>query len=211
MATRPFIYPRNGSFRIRCRGGLPHWELDRGIYFVTWRLADSLPAAARSKIRDFRSRQDPLRYPPATSAEKLHIQRLIFGEFEKWLDRGLGSCVLRDERASKIIRDALHFFDGERYQLISWAIMPNHVHVVFMLFKGSEIGRVVSSWKRFTARECNRLLGRSGSLWQRDYYDRLVRDMEELQRTVRYVMNNPAKAGLDPWPWTWMRDDLELG
>ena len=79
--------------------------------------------------------------------------------------------------------------------------MPNHVHVIVRLFCGSELGRVVHSWKSYTAKAANRLLGRVGEFWAREYYDRCIRDEREFLRTVRYVLENPVKAGLVDWPY----------
>ena len=97
--------------------------------------------------------------------------------------------------------DTWRHFDGERYRLITWCVMPNHVHVIVRLFRGSELARVVHSWKSYTANVANRLLARSGEFWAREYYDRCLRDEQELLRTVRYVLENPAKAALVDWPY----------
>ena len=81
--------------------------------------------------------------------------------------------------------------------------MPNHVHVICRLLPGQKLPDVVRSWKVYSAREANRILGRSGALWQREYYDRLIRREGELDRAVQYVLSNPAKAGLEGWKWVW--------
>ena len=82
--------------------------------------------------------------------------------------------------------------------------MPNHVHVVVRLLPGNKLADVVHSWKSFTAKRANELLGRSGSFWQREYYDHLIRDEQELERAMRYVSENPVKAGLRDWKWVWV-------
>jgi len=81
--------------------------------------------------------------------------------------------------------------------------MPNHLHVVFRLFPGRDLAKVVGAWKSYTAREANRILGRNGAFWQREYYDRLIREEGEFDRAVQYVLNNPVRAGLLDWPWVW--------
>jgi REP element-mobilizing transposase RayT len=85
--------------------------------------------------------------------------------------------------------------------------MPNHVHVLFEV-GAVPMAKVVQSWKRFTANRANALLGRKGSLWREDYWDTFMRDVEHEERTVRYIRNNPVKAGLvkdwKAWPWTYV-------
>ena len=99
------------------------------------------------------------------------------------------------------MRDALEFLNGKRIRLLAWCVMPNHVHLVFRILPGQRLSTVMHSLKSFTANKANKLLGRSGQFWQREYYDRMVRDAEELERAIRYVLNNPEKAGLVEWPW----------
>jgi REP element-mobilizing transposase RayT len=84
--------------------------------------------------------------------------------------------------------------------------MPNHVHVVLRLSPGQELAAVVHSWKSYTAKQANQILRRSGSWWGREYYDHLIRDGDELDRIIRYVKNNPIKAGLKDWVWVWGQD-----
>ncbi len=82
--------------------------------------------------------------------------------------------------------------------------MPNHVHVVARLFPGQTLATVLHSWKSFTAKRANLILGLHGAFWQREYYDHLLRNEEELERVVRYVADNPAKANLKDWKWVWV-------
>jgi REP element-mobilizing transposase RayT len=98
---------------------------------------------------------------------------------------------------------ALRFWHGKKYRLVAWCIMPNHVHVVCRLLPGQRLADVVKSWKVYTARQANRMLGRSGPLWEREYYDRLIRREGELDRAVQYVLSNPEKAGLEDWNLVW--------
>ena len=104
---------------------------------------------------------------------------------------------MRDARIAGIVANAIEYFDEARYRLIAWCVMPNHVHVVF---SGVErLDRVIHSWKSFTAKAENDLIGRTGAFWQDGYYDRTVRDSRELSATIEYVLGNPAKAGLKEW------------
>jgi len=156
-----------GTVEVHKRKRLPHWDTQHGIYFVTFNLFDAIPRHVR--------------------AEKL-------GES---LDDSHGACFMRDSRIAKIVADALTHFDGTRYELFAWCVMPNHVHVVLTL--ADRIDRVVQGWKSFTSKAANKLLGREGAFWHEDYFDRTVRDSRELHNTIEYVLNNPAKAGLRDW------------
>src|SRR5262245_1225179 len=94
------------------------------------------------------------------------------------------------------MEEALLLFDGVRYRLHAWTIMPNHVHVLLTPLTGWPLGGLVGSWKRFVGREANVLLGRSGAFWQRDYWDRFTRNEAHLGASKTYIDFNPVKAGL---------------
>ena len=115
---------------------------------------------------------------------------------ERWLDAGYGSCILRRPRCAEIVAEALRYFDGQRVAIISSVVMPNHVHMVFVQNNESPLEKLVRSWKSFTSRRINSLMGREGSLWQRDYFDRLVRNEKHFANCLRYIRRNPAKARL---------------
>jgi REP element-mobilizing transposase RayT len=167
------------------RGYLPHFDSAETIQFVTFRLADSLPKAVAEVLAKL----------PNSLAETDHR-----------LDGGLGSCWLKEPSVAQVVEEAILHFDGRCYRLLAWCIMPNHVHVVVEPIEGNHIGGIVHSWKSFSADQANRLLGRSGSFWHRDYFDRFIRDEGHLTRTIEYVENNPVKAGLvttiAEWRWS---------
>jgi len=104
--------------------------------------------------------------------------------------------VMRRPECALVVDAALRHFDGERCDQIASVVMPNHVHALFRLREGEALEQVLHSWKRFTARRINAMLGARGHLWQRDYFDRLVRDYAHLGRCVRYIRKNPEKATL---------------
>ncbi|MHB1319096.1 MAG: transposase [Anaerolineae bacterium] len=132
-------------------GYLPHWDAPNIIQSITFRLADSLPASLELR-RELES------VPDTPSAR---IERV-----ESLLDAGRGSCALRDPRAALIVEDALMYFDGDRYRLLAWVVMPNHVHVLIEVIEGHALSRIVQSRKTRTAYDCNRLLGRRGRFWE---------------------------------------------
>jgi REP element-mobilizing transposase RayT len=102
-----------------------------------------------------------------------------------------------------MVASAIRYFDGQRYRLYAWCVMPNHVHAVLQPLGGWRLAQILHSWKSFTAKRANVLLNRDGEFWQREYYDRMLRDEREFLRAVRYVGDNPVKAGLRDWPWVW--------
>lgn len=194
--------PQFGSVTIRDRGYLPHWEAEGACYFITFRLADSLPSAVsqamhaeRQLLATSAARRDLL------EVERRRAQKLSSRRLEALLDEGSGSCPLRNPAVAEIVSNALRFWKDKRYRLLAWVVMPNHVHVVLKLFPGEKLASIVHSWKSFTAREANRALRRRGEFWEREYYDHLIRNENELQRAVDYVQRNPSAAGLTPWEW----------
>jgi putative transposase len=180
---------------IHTRGYLPHWDLPGTTQALTYRLADALPA----EVLDRLIRETPCR--PDGSPDQLARRHRI----EAWLDSGHGSCVLTRPDIAPVIRDAWRHGTGTDYELIAWAIMPNHVHLVIRLRPERSLGTVVRSWKSWTARHINTALGQQGQVWQEDYWDRMIRDDEHLWSTIRYIEHNPVAAGLaaEPGAWPW--------
>jgi putative DNA methylase len=112
------------------------------------------------------------------------------------LDQGHGRRDLADPIIAELVQNALLSFDGERYALLAWCVMPNHVHVLVEARSGYRLDRVVHSWKSYTGVAANRALGRAGAYWAREYFDRFMRDDEHLARTAAYIEGNAVKAGL---------------
>jgi REP element-mobilizing transposase RayT len=192
--------PRWGSVTIRDRGRLPHWEVEGGTYFITFRLFASLPKRALAEIGAEQQRLQK-QTKRLTQAEHLKLQRAAFAKLEAYLDAGTGACVLRDARVAATIVENLKHFEAERYRLFAWCVMPNHVHVALKMFPKYSLQRVVQSWKSFTSKKANALLDRNGAFWQREYFDRLIRDESELRRVISYIAKNPENAGLRNWKW----------
>jgi REP element-mobilizing transposase RayT len=191
--------PRFGEVTVRDRGRLPHWEKDSGLYFITFRLLDSLPQSVLQKLEaEAKSSTANL---PISTAKKAEQERVRTRLIERYLDRGSGSCSLRNPQIASMVADALRFGNDRDYRLFGWCVMPNHVHVVIRLLPGRKLSTILHSWKSFTAKKANQLLGRMGPFWQREYYDHLIRNGEEFDAALKYVQNNPAKAGLKNWQW----------
>ena len=176
------------------RGYLPHLEVAGRTTGITFRLADSLP-------RDVVGRWKQMLLGKSHEEAKIELRRRIAA----WEDAGRGHCWLLRNECAAAVEEALLHFDGDRYRLVEWCVMPNHVHVLLRLEPGQSFERIVRSWKNFTAKRINAMVGRSGSLWAPDYFDRLIRDGEHLANARRYVRMNPVKAGrcLSPEKWRW--------
>ena len=177
---------------------LPHWQQEGAVYFVTFRLADSVPSRLLGQWAD--EREAWLRVHPepwSFEIDREYHQRFS-GALEQWLDESHGACSLRRNDCAKIVVETLRHFEGERDVLISGVVMPNHVHCLFVQNPEWPLEKLIRSWKGFTARQINKLLGRVGSFWQRDYFDRLVRDQNHFTNCVRYIRRNPEKANLRP-------------
>jgi REP element-mobilizing transposase RayT len=200
--------PRFGEVTIRDRGRLPHWEKDSGTYFITFRLADSLPKAVLDRIESERQaiiKTASQMHRPLSADEQRRIHQLSTPVIEQFLDSGAGACHFNNAAVAAELATAFTHFEGKRYRLFAWCVMPNHGHVVARLFPGQTLAGVVHSWKSFSAKQANRILGSRGAFWQREYYDRLLRSEEELARAIRYVAENPVKGKLKNWRWVWVR------
>lgn len=182
------------------RRKLPHWEAEGVAYFVTFRLADSLPKDVQDRAKEYQRTLDRIRLR-GSEAEIRRAERDLFRYSEAHLDKGFGSCCLFDPRAAGIVWESLHFKNGIRYHLSAAAVMPNHVHVVFSMLTSEPLDAVTHTWKSYTSNRINKLLGRSGRLWEPESFDHIVRSPASLARFIRYVAKNPRKAHLDDWPW----------
>jgi REP element-mobilizing transposase RayT len=172
------------------RGYLPHRDEPGLTQFVTFHLADSFPAALRSE------------WAGMLQVEEDRERRR---QLERYLDQGRGECHLRQPQVAMRVEKSLLFRHGSDYELIAWVLMPNHLHVLFVV-GAAPMSRTVENWKKFTAHEANKLLRRRGQFWADDYWDTYMRDAAHTLKTRQYIENNPVKAGLvrEPaeWPWS---------
>ncbi len=197
------VNKRNGAY-------LPHWTQTGAMYAVTFHLADSLPAEVLEQWRMERDRivqNAESQGRELTLHEQQELVRLYSDKIESYLNAEHGKCYLRETKIAEIVTNALKHFDSERYDLIAWVIMPNHVHAVLKPYEGFEVSDLMHSWKSYTANKANEFLGRTGMFWQSEYYDHLIRDQEDFVHQVNYVLSNPSKAGLADWPWAGAKMD----
>ncbi|MDR0381613.1 MAG: transposase [Oscillospiraceae bacterium] len=191
--------PPNPQFQgWHSRGYLSHFDSPNTIQSITIRLADSVPASVISAWKE------ELHILQTTSADDSSMAKLR-DKIEKYEDARYGNCYLRNPQIAEVVRDALFHFDGKRYRLLEWCIMPNHVHVMIEVLHTDTTSKIVHSWKSFTANRANAILGRSGSFWMPDYFDRYIRDERHFNIVRNYIRNNPVKAGLvkkqSDWEW----------
>ena len=190
--------------KIRHGAHLPHWTVEGAAYFITFRLVDSLPRRVfegwlfeRENI--VKTAEQMGRTLSAQEEKRLH--ELHSDKVETYLDVGHGACFMKNDRIAMIVAETLRHFNGERYDLGAWCVMPNHVHVVVLPRLGQELPDILHSWKSFSAKEANKELGRTGEFWQAESYDHLIRDEADFWRCVEYVLDNPGKARLKDWKW----------
>jgi REP element-mobilizing transposase RayT len=152
---------------------------------ITYRLADSLPLEVAQRLASELQEEE---------GESLYRKRI-----EAFLDAGHGACVLARPEIAQIVIDAWNHFDGVRYDLHAWVVMPNHVHVLIAMCQTS-LSEVVHGWKSYTARKINAALGQAGKLWQEDYWDRYIRSAQHYLAAVEYILSNPgARASSPAW------------
>ena len=207
------------------RRNLPHWYRPGAVHFVTYRLAGTIPRPVLDALREERSRR--LREKPDEEAQRRSWRRRaharFFADYDRYLDTHRDIDWLAAPRIAALVRQNLYHHDGGLYYLLTYCIMPNHVHALLQptadltppenaaehdeedTIPGGPLTAIMRSLKSYTGREANKLLGRSGQFWQRESYDHWVRDGGELQRLIEYVVWNPVKAGLarEPAAWCW--------
>lgn len=172
------------------RGYIPHFDQEGFTQFITFRLADSVPQKVldkwRSQLADGEITDTDLRR-----------------RTEYYLDQNYGEGSLSKPAIGNLVQEALLKWDGERYRLIAWVIMPNHVHLLLQPLAGLTVSKILHSMKSFTSHEANKLLKRTGHFWAKEYYDRYIRDSRHFASTIAYIENNPVKARLCRTPEEW--------
>ena len=194
----------------RSRGYVPHFEDSLLVPSLVFRLHDAVPT---SVVRGWRDELAWIKGLPASDPREIQLRKLI----ARYEDAGHGACWLRDPRIAALVEEALLHFDDQRYRLIAWCVMPNHVHALVETRKEWPLATVVHSWKSFTAHRANPILKRSGDFWLREYFDRFIRDDRHFANAIGYIEMNPVKAGLaataEEWRWSsaWRRGGEEKG
>jgi putative transposase len=183
--------PRDRPHYWHSRGYLPHYDEPGLFQMLTFRLHDALPAHKMAELNRGANRLTPGQ---------------VRGALEGYLDAGCGACYLRDPRIAAIAQQTLLHFDEERYNLLAWVVMPNHMHVLAQLRRAYPLSKVLQSWKGYIANQSNKVLGRHGTFWQHEYYDRYIRNADHYRNAIAYIEGNPVKARLvdapEKWPYS---------
>ncbi|GDY13228.1 hypothetical protein LBMAG53_21060 [Planctomycetota bacterium] len=191
VTSRGWYRPRN----------LPHFDGAQKLQCITYRLADSLPVHVAERRADERD----------SKADPAYRKRI-----DRYLDTGHGSCCLSHSEIAQAIVDTWTRFDPERYRLHAWVVMPNHVHVLIAIQAAWSLAKIVQSWKSWTGKRIKQVTTLSTG-WQRDYWDRYIRDEMHYLRAIAYIHANPVQAGLcrTPEEWLWSSANIhyrgELG
>jgi type I restriction enzyme R subunit len=213
------LFDPNADVRITA-GNLPHWFQPGVTYFITFRTDDSFPVAvARQwyRCRDDWLRKhgiDPgsvdwiskLRALPGDQLREFHTN--FSREFMENLDSGHGECVLKRPELARIVAGSFHYFDGRRYHLGDFVVMPNHVHLLVCLLGTTDLEGQCYSWKKFTSTRINEVLGRQGRFWHEESFDHLVRSPEQFEYLRTYIADNPKRAGLGEGEYLYWRREM---
>ena len=189
---------------------MPHWRQDGATYFVTFSLADAIPANKQHEIESIK-REWELRHPPPHSERDwLDYAKSVYDLSENALDAGYGRCWFRNSSHIEELKRSLLHFHQQHYELGCYVIMANHCHLAMRPFEEIELEDELGAIKRTTSRFVNQREGLTGPLWTQESYDRIIRDEEHLYRVLQYIGNNPAKAGLPEPQWQrWIDPEWE--
>jgi len=210
MKTKPIASaPSPLVSGFHTRNTLPHLKREGSTYFVTFRLAGTLPAELIERLKRERDKivqRALFEKRPLTWSEQEELFRWYSTRVDAYLDAGHGECFLKRPEIADLVAEAIKHFDGRRYKLREWVVMPNHAHVVLWPGLTETLSAILHSWKSYTSNEANKILGRVGKrFWQKESYDHLVRDDVDLARCCEYTIMNPVNAGLctRPEDWKW--------
>jgi len=183
----------------------PHWSQAGAVTFITFRTHDSIPQEAIQRWelekQDWIERRGnpehwskivPSLAPVDRQAFLLEFNRVR----EDFLDSCQGPCVLRSPNVAQIVVDSLMHFDGDRYRMGDFVVIPNHVHLLAAFETAESMKKQCDSWLHFTAVRINRMLNRKGRFWQQEPFDHLVRSIDQYEYLRKYIADNPRKAGL---------------
>ncbi|TAE14601.1 MAG: hypothetical protein EAZ95_09705 [Bacteroidetes bacterium] len=208
--------------QIFYRRNLPHYYPKGRKFFVTFRLADTIPQIKLDEWKQWYDEEaGKIRHNTLLNNEEKDLQTDIlqkkhYALYDGYLDNNQNIQYLSNPAVADIVKNAILYYENQYYQTLSFCIMPNHVHWVFdtaiqmnnTIKEYKNLNYFVPSIKGFTAKECNKVLGRTGAFWQKESYDRVIRNAQEEENILRYVWTNPTKAGLvsknEEWTYNFM-------
>jgi len=195
----------------------PHWSQAGAIVFITFRTHDSIPREVLDRWehekRDWLLRNglavEGLHWSQVvlalSEADKVRFNRQFDRCREDFLDTCHGECVLRRPELAQIVADSLLHFDGGRYRMGDFMVMPNHVHLLAAFGTADQLVEQCDSWMHYTAVQINKRLGQKGKFWQQEPFDHLVRSPEQYGYLRDYIRDNPHKANLKPGEYYYRR------
>jgi putative transposase len=197
-------------------GCRPHWSQAGAVVFLTFRTADSIPREVvlrwEREQREWLKRLDvgPIPLVAESVAALPETEQLRFRKHfnrcrETCLDECHGRCVLKRPELAKIVADSLLHFDGDRYRMGDFVVMPNHVHLLAAFPNEDAMKKQCDSWLHFTAFQINKALGAKGKFWQQEPFDHLVRSVVQYEHLRLYIADNPKKARLRPGEYLYRR------
>ena len=169
---------------------LPHWHQDGKLQFVTFHLADSLPQSILTELQQEKGLWLKTHPTPWTEEETKEYHYRYSRFVDRWLDAAHGSCILSQPGIADIVEDTLNHFNGVRYLLHAYVVMPNHVHVLVETEESERLTAILHSWKSFTAHAINKLSGTAGGVWTRESFDRILRDEAHYRNAREYIVRN---------------------
>ena len=181
------------------RGYLPHRDYGDSLQGITFREVDSIP---KKVITTWKNELQCL-LESSDSQIKTKAQQELRRRISKYEDQGYGKCLLHQPTVAQLVQDSLLSNHEKDYRLLAWCIMPNHVHVLIRQFKTQSLSKIIQSWKGGSARLINQALKQSGTIWEKDYYDRAIRNDDHFWNAITYIHQNPVKAGLVKKPQDW--------
>lgn len=212
------------DYKFSYRRHLPHFQPPGATLFVTSRLAGSIPVETQKQLKTEMAKIETTLAgiaDPQERARQVYLEyRRLFGRWDTALhNTATGPFWLGQSEIAGIVVQEIQQHDKQLYDLDAFCIMPNHIHLVFTpLPKDNEgyhsLSKIMQKIKGRIAYQSNPLLNRSGTFWQHENYDHVVRDEAEWQRIIMYVLNNPVKAGLvqqwQDWLWSYCKYSVEI-
>jgi type I restriction enzyme R subunit len=194
----------------------PHWSQAGAVVFITFRTYDSIPLEVMKRwdrekelwldTRGYdTSRGLEIAATALTPVDRFQFQKAFNRCREDFLDSCYGRCLLKWPEIAKIVADSLLHFDGTRYRMGDFVIMPNHVHLLAVFPSAEAMNDQSDSWLHYTAFRINQIIGEKGKFWQQEPFDHLVRSPEQYEYLRLYIADNPQRARLKEGEYLYRR------
>lgn len=202
------------------RRKLPHIQPEKALFFITYRLDFQLPAdfteiSKRKKLEYLKFLKN---FNSNEQKEKLeNFRKILFDDEDNILTKIKSPQWLNNPLIAEVVKKSLFFRHKTEYDLLSYCIMPNHVHILIKPLlndqqKPFSLQRIIHNHKSFTANQANKILNRKGKFWYPEFYDHYIRNEKELLNVVNYILQNPVKAKLTDhhknWEYNWVNKEV---